>query len=216
MARDGIVTSKWLASPGTTGSLVAGLAEPAPAAPGGTTTPTRRADGAARRRAVARRRIAIAVVAVVVLGVGAFLLFGGNGSIPIPFVPDEPSVEPFTFANVRTTVTPVSDTKPKKLGDVATEASGQVTPVLEELFMQSYVDPGAWGDYGDAWDLFVDGAATQAEADVEVLTLGAAANDLYEELQAGESTLRVIVLTDAKDKAVRAVAEVAFVAAASR
>lgn len=165
---------------------------------------------------MARRRIAIAVVAVLVLGVGAFLLFGGNGSIPIP-IPglNEPDVEPFTFANVRTKVASVSDTKLKKLDDVATEASAQVTPVLEELFMLTYVDPDAWGDYGDAWDLFVDEAATQAEADVEVLTLGAAASDLYEELLAGDSRVRLVVLTDTEDKAVRAVAEVEFVATAT-
>jgi hypothetical protein len=195
---------------------VAALAQPAPAAPGGTRTPSRRADGAARRRAVARRRIAIAVAAVVVLGVGGFLLFGGDDPIiePPPIL-GGPEVEPFTFANVRTTVTPTSDTKPKKLGDVAGEASEQITPVLEELYMQAYVDPGAWGDYGDAWDLFADEAATQAESDVEVLTLGGSAGDLYEALQAGDSALRVIVLTDPKDKAVGAIAEVSFVATAT-
>jgi hypothetical protein len=206
-----------LARLSTTGSLVAALAQPAPAAPSGTNTPTRRSGGAARRRATARRRVAIAAVAAIAVGAAALLLRGGDDPISRvrQIISDEPTVEPFAFDNVRTTVSPLSTTKPKRLRDVAAGAGGQIAPVIEELIMQTYVDPDAWGDYGDAWDLFEGGAAEQAEADADVLTLGASADGLYDELRADGGALRVIVLTDAKDRPIRAVAQVRFFASAS-
>lgn len=164
---------------------------------------------------MARRRIAIAAIAAIALGAGGFLLLGGDDPIVRVPIIQEPPVEPFTFDNVRASVSPLSDTKPKRLRDVASTASAEIAPVIEELIMQTFVDPDAWGDYGDAWDLFEDAAAAQAEADADVLTLGASADDVYDELRAGGGTLRVIVLTDEKDHAIRAVAQVRFRASAT-
>jgi hypothetical protein len=171
---------------------------------------SRRADSA-RRRAVARRRLAIGAVVVVVLGVGGYLLLSGDdlGDI-VPFVPNDPEVT-FTFETVnveiRTTGRPGA-----ALGSQANRAADRIETVMNGLYTVTFADKRYWGDYGDAWGLFDETAAEGAEADVDVLTLGAEANDVYDTITPDGTTLTIIVLTNERSRPISAIAEVAFAA----
>jgi len=174
---------------------------------------TERADEAARRRSKTRRRVAAAVGVVALAGVAAFLLLGGD----VPGVdegPKGPSQYTFDLKNVK--ATPTSETPPGQLEDVARSAATGVEATMDQLYFVAYVDTDSWGDYGGLSDLFIGRAAAQLETDTDVLTLGANANDVYDSLDAPPGTLRVIVLTDAKDAPASAVALVRFQADTTR
>ena len=173
---------------------------------------TRRADVAARRRAVAKRRLIGVVIAVAALGGGAYYLLSG-GEVNIPFVPVDPRIT-FTFENVKVQTTTTTGNS-GVAEDRSARAAEDIQTVLDGLYTFAYAENDHWGDYGDAWSLFEEAAAAQAEADVEILTLGAEANDLYDTLTPGSSALTITVLTDQRDRPTSAIAEVSFVAGAA-
>jgi hypothetical protein len=148
-----------------------------------------------------------------VLGVGGYLLLGGD--VPgVPGEPDGPNGFGFDLGNVQ--ASPITDTPPSQLLETARRAATGVKDTMDELYFRAFVDPGSWGDYGAAFELFDGETAARAEADVEVLTLGPTANERFERLRAPGGTLTIAVLTDAKDAPVTAVAEVRFLANAER
>ena len=176
-------------------------------------TRTERADEAARRRSKTRRRVAAAVGVVALAGVAAFLLLGGD----VPIVdqgPRGPSDYSFDLKSVK--ATPTSKTPPGELEDVARSAAEGVEATMDQLYFLAYLDEDSWGDYGGLTDLFVGAAAARAQADTDVLTLGADAKDVYDSLDAPPGTLRVLVLTDAKDAPASAIALVRFQADTTR
>jgi hypothetical protein len=158
---------------------------------------------------VARRRLIVGVVVVAVLGGGAYFLLS-DGKVPIPFVDNPPPVT-FTFEDVKVEAATTSHTKgtlPEKRADKAGE---QVATVLSSLYTVAFVEDDYWGDYGDAWSLFEETAAQQAEADLPTLTLGPQASDLYEKIDASPaSSLTITVLTDRHDQPISAIAQVLF------
>jgi hypothetical protein len=174
---------------------------------------TGRGDDAARRRATARRRAAVALGIVALLVIGGILLLGGN--VPgIDGGPDGPGDFSFDLGNVQ--ASPISDTPPPELREVAREAGAGVKETMDELYFRAFVDTSSWGDYDAAFELFDGRAATRAGSDVEVLTLGPTAGDEFETLAPTSGTLAISVLTDRKDVPVTAVAEVQFLADARR
>ena len=145
--------------------------------------------------------------------VGWMLLSGGD--VPLIGGSSGPSSYSFDLAgNVQ--VSSTSDTPPAQLGDVAQEAGDGVKETMDELYFKAFVDQGSWGDYSDAFALFEAKAATRAEADSDVLTLGPTAGDEFEVLNPTSGTITISVLTNAKDAPVTAVAEVEFLADATR
>lgn len=152
-------------------------------------------------------------VAALVLAAGGYLFFrdggpgliGGSDGDPAGFRFDA-SVLP-----VVTTTGKVDD----RTRDRGKEAGRRVAVVLGTLYGTTFVDDGSWGDYGAAWELFEEAAAERAEADVEILTLGAEAGGLYETLTPETATLTVSVLTDRQNQPTSAVAVVDFVARAT-
>ena len=172
-----------------------------------------RAEEAARRRSKTRRGVAAAVGVIALAGVAAFLLVGGD----VPGIgqgPSGPSEYSFDLKSVK--AAPTSETPPRQLEDVARSAADGVEVTMDQLYFVAYVDEGSWGDYGDLSDLFIGKAAARAEADTDVLTLGADANEVYASLDAPPGVLRVTVLTDAKDAPASAIALVRFQADAKR
>jgi hypothetical protein len=143
--------------------------------------------------------------------VGGYLLFSGGdlGDI-VPFVPSEPEVT-FTFetVDVETITTGKLGAAP---GSQARRAAGRIETVLNGLYTVTFADKGYWGDYGDAWGFFEENAAEGAEADVDVLTLGAEANDVYDTITPEDTTLTITVLTNERARPISAIAEVAFAA----
>jgi hypothetical protein len=151
---------------------------------------------------------------VVAVGVVAWILLSGE----VPLISEGPS-GPTSFAfemagDVH--VSPTSDTPPAQLGDVAGEAGDGVKETMDELYFRAFVDQDSWGDYAEAFALFDGPAAARAEADTEVLTLGPAAGDGFEVVNPTSGTLTISVLTNGKDAPVTAVAEVEFLAEATR
>lgn len=149
---------------------------------------------------------------VALLAVGGFLFFGGDVSlINEPSGPGE-----FSFALGNVQASPITDTPPPQLKDIAREAGASIKETMDELYFRAFVDSSSWGDYAAAFELFEGEAAASAELDTEVLTLGPTANDDFEAMASPSGTLTIAVLTDKKDVPVTAVAEVQFLADAQR
>jgi hypothetical protein len=188
------------------------LTDQPPAAEPTRRSPGSRVDDAARRRTTTRWRIAIAVVVVALLAIGGFLLFGGD--VPLIDEPDAPGEFSFEMQGLRASTT--SLTPPAELRDTIREAGTGVKATMDELYLRAFVDTDSWGAYDAAYAVFDGPAAARAEADAEVLTLGADANDVYDALTPTTKTLSITILTDPKDAAATAVARVRFQADAER
>lgn len=150
---------------------------------------------------------------VALLAIGGFLLFGGD----VPLIdegPGAPGEFSFDLKGVHASAT--SRTPPRKLRDTVQEAGTGVKATMDELYLRAFVDTDSWGDYGAAYALFDGPAATRAEADAEILTLGPDAGEVYDELVPTSKTLSIAVLTDPKDAPATAIAEVRFLADARR
>ena len=158
---------------------------------------------------MARRRLIGVVIAAASLGAGGyFLLTGGK----VPFVPTPDPPITFTFEDVGVETATTSDTKGSLPEKRAEKAAEQVGTVLNSLYTIAFVEDDYWSEYGDAWSLFEETAAQQAEADLTTLTLGPEAHDLYETLTPGPSALTITILTDERDRPMSAIAQVSFVA----
>ena len=141
------------------------------------------------------------------VAIAAILLSGGT----VPLIdagPDGP--DGFSFQLGKVQATTISRTPRSELNDVAREAGAGVKETMDELYFAAFVDQGSWGDYGPAFELFEGSAAARAEADQEVLTLGATAGDDFDSIDAASGTLTISVLTDDQDAPVSAVADVEF------
>jgi hypothetical protein len=160
----------------------------------------------ASRGATTWWRAAAAVGVVALIVVAGFFLLGGN--VPLIDGDDDPGEFGFDLKRVRASST--SRTLPAELGDVAEEAGGQVKETMDELYFRAFIDASSWGDYGAVFELYDEEAATRAEADTEVLTLGSTADDVYRTVEPTVGTLSVVILTDPTDAPVEAVARVLF------
>jgi hypothetical protein len=184
---------------------------PAAADPARRSSPSR-AEDAARRRTIARRRVAVAVGGLAVVGIAAILLSGGKVP-PIDGGANGPGEFSFRLGKVQ--ATPITRTPPSELHDAAREAGADIKETMDEFYFRAFVDQGSWGDYEAAFELFEGRAATRAGSDEDVLTLGPAANDVFDLLEPTSGTLTISVLTDGKDAPVSAVAGVEFLADAT-
>lgn len=145
------------------------------------------------------------------IGVGGYLLLsGGEIDDIVPFIQSDPDVT-FTFetVNVETVTTGRPGDAP---GSLAKRAAARIETVMNGLYTVTFADTQYWGDYGDAWGFFDETAAEGAEADVDVLTLGAEANDVYDTITPDDTTLTIHVLTNERSRPISAIAEVAFAA----
>jgi hypothetical protein len=185
------------------------LTQQPPAADPARRSRTSRAQDSARRRTIARRRIAVGVGGVAVVAIAAILLTGDG-----PLIDADNGFSGFSFELGKVQARPFTRTPPAELHDVALEAGAGVKETMDELYFRTFVDDGSWGDYSAAFELFDGDAATRAESDEEVLTLGATAGDRFDSIDAPTGTLTISVLTDRQDAPVSAVATVAFEATA--
>lgn len=158
-------------------------------------------------------RIAAGVAVLALVVVAAVFLLGDGGSL-LPGGDDETS-SAFSFDLRVVRAAPISDRSPTQLQDEAEEAAEAVKDTMDHLYFSAFVDEGAWGSYDDAFALFLGPAADGARDDTEALTLGSTAGDDYDSLSDPSGTLHVVVLTNARDVAVSAVARVAFRARAT-
>ena len=96
----------------------------------------------------------------------------------------------------------------------ARHAARNIRKTLTDLYVNGFVDPNSWrrGRFGELWSLFTKEALPQARAEVETLTIGSDANDLYEAVHPKGGVLKVRVLLDRGGHPSTAVASVDFFA----
>ncbi len=109
-------------------------------------------------------------------------------------------------------VTPTQS--PKKLAAAATTAGDDAVDVIDTIYTEAFLDPSSWdgGNYDDAWAQFTDDAATQAEANADILTAGPAAGDAYTTIEPAKALAKPRVLMDDAGKAVSIETVVTFTA----
>jgi len=151
---------------------------------------------------------------IAVLVIAGFLLFGGGKKLIPDGGPSGPGEFAFRLAGVQ--ASPLTRTPPSELKDTAREAGAGIKETMDELYFRAFVDTGSWGDYSAAFELFDGDAQARAEADEDVLTLGATAKDDFETIEGPSGLLTIVVQTDKKDAPVTAIAEVQFQVDAQR
>jgi hypothetical protein len=162
-----------------------------------------RAQRRARKRKVPLA-VALVPIGLVVVGVVLVLVLGGGDAVRdfIPGGDDGVSDEtpPFEFRLSRTTQVVATDPEAEveSLRPAAEAAGADGVPVLDELYTNAYLDPTNWreGDYEEILELFTEGAAASVTENVETITLGAAAGDVYETVTPRKGSLRFSVLFD--------------------
>lgn len=191
----------------------------------GRTEPPVTANRAARRTTTTRKRrlpLALLVVPVVLVALGVVLILvltdgGGGGLIGIGDGDDE--APPFDFRIGRIDIEPTVDEADVDALQAEAEAlSEEITPVLDDLFTNAFLDPSNWrrGDYEEIFELFADEAAASAQEGVETLTLGASAGDVYESVAPTKGGLQYTVMFDQEGSPRTVVARVRFYALGER
>lgn len=131
----------------------------------------------------------------------------------MPFLGPNIPATTFAFETVTVETTTVGERNDASRTK-ARGAARRIEFVMNSLYTFTFADDSQWGDYGDAWGLFEEAAAGRAETDVEVLTMGAEADGIYDKLEPLDSTLVINVLTNDRGRPVSAIADVAFAATA--
>jgi hypothetical protein len=156
---------------------------------------------------------------LVALGVALFFVLSGGGGGIIGGDDDSDVVPEFDFTVGRAqavATAPDADTESleAEAGDIAVE----ITPVLDELYTNAFLDPANWreGDYAEVIALFSEGSAPTAQQSVEVLTLGATAGDVYDRVTPEKGRILFTVLFDPAGSPHTAVAKVHFAALGER
>jgi hypothetical protein len=179
-------------------------------------SPNRVQRGESKKRRV---RLALLIVPLVLVGIGVaiFLIFGG-GDVPIIGGDDEVT-PPFDFiVKGASAVATVSDADDAALAASAEDVAQEITPTIDDLFTNGYLDPSNWrdGDYEEVFATFAPDAVATAEQNVEILTLGANAGDVFATVDPGKSKLSYEVLFDPDGALETAVVSVIFRATGER
>jgi hypothetical protein len=164
------------------------------------------ANRAERRSSTRKRRVPLALVlgpvALVLVGVVLILVLGG-GSAGLPGIiggsDDNDEVPPFEFRLGKTgVVATVEGADVDVLKTAAEPATAAVATVIDDLYTNAFLDPTNWreGDYEEILALFSDEAAPAASENLETLTLGAGAGDVYEAVTPNKGSLTFEVLFD--------------------
>ena len=178
-------------------------------------TPNRAQRGANKKR---RLPLAWLIVPVVLVAIGVAILLTRGGGGPIIGGGDEPA-PPFDFIVKPATAIPTApDADAAALSASATEVAQAITPMIDDLYTNAYLDPSNWrhDDYEEVFTAFAPDAAATAEQSVETLTLGATAGDVFDTVDPGKSKLTYQVLFDPDGAPESAVVSVIFRATAER
>jgi len=181
-------------------------------------TPNRVQRGANKKR---RLPLALLIVPVVLVAIGAAILLatrGGGGSIIGGG--DEPA-PPFDFIVKPATAIPTApDADEAALSASADEVAQEITPLIDDLYTNAYLDPSNWrhDDYEEVFAAFAPQAAATAEQNVETLTLGSTAGNVFDTVDPGKSKSKLSyqVLFDPDGEPETAVVSVIFRATAER
>jgi len=182
--------------------------------------PARSAGNGGHRKKTPAALVVVPLALVLVAGGLVFFLTRGDAKIPfIDNGPDTPPVTPIEFKVRKTRAVATSESADMEaLGQQAADVGQQLTPVLNDLFTNAFLDPDNWkdGDYTEVWDAFTDGARPSAEQDVETLTAGATAGDVYDWIEPTKGSLEFDVLFDQDAAPTSVVVKFRFYALGSR
>ena len=177
-----------------------------------------------RRGAKHKRRppIALVIVPIVVVATIAaviLVLSGGDGGVlGIGNGPDD-SVPGFDFTVKRSEVVPTAEAADVAALEIsATEVQAEITPVLDDLFTNGFLDPSNWreGDYAEVLEAFAPGALSSAQQGLEAITLGAGAGDVYEDVEPTKGSLEYTILFDTEGNVDTAAVKFRFYALGER
>jgi hypothetical protein len=159
----------------------------------------------------------IAPVALVVIGVLGFVLFGGDGAGGIIGNHEDDTIPPFDFAVGRTSAVSVKADEKKTMPAAAKTAATDVTTTLDTLYTEGFLDPANWrdGSYDEVWPVFADDATGAAQQDASTLTVGATGDD-FEKIAEPKGRIQVKVLLNDRNEVATAVAIVKFSAVGTR
>jgi hypothetical protein len=159
----------------------------------------------------------IVPVALVVIGVLGFLLFGRGDNSIIGTGPDN-TIPAFAFNEGRTSAVAVTDTKSKGVPQSAKTAAKDIKTTMTTLYTEGFLDPANWrdGSYDEVWPLFVDNASGPAQQHASTLTVGTGGGDTFTKIADPNGRLSVRVLLNAKNDVATAVAIVDFTAVGTR
>jgi hypothetical protein len=188
-----------------------------------TRPPTVRAERSTRKAGHRKKPSPALIVIPLVLVAAAALVFvltrGDGGAIP--FVGDDGPGEapPFDFQIRKVRALATSEQADEAaLTDEAEAIERELTPVVDELFTNAFLDPANWaeGEYAEVLDRFGEDARPTAEASIETLTLGTTAGEVYDEVAPDRSVLDYKVLFDPDGEVGQVVVTVRFSALGTR
>jgi hypothetical protein len=166
-----------------------------------------------------RTPILLIVVPIVLVAVAALvILLLQGGDVPILGGEDEPVPE-FDFTVGRSVaVATAADADVQALAPEAETVGGEVTPVLDDLYTNAFLDPSNWRDedYEEVVSAFAPDAVAAAEQNLDVLTLGTTAGDEFESVDPRNGKVSFQVLFDGDGNPATAVAAVRFTALGER
>jgi len=179
---------------------------------------TERASQKKRRTPIALFAIPAAIIAVVVVvilvvsgGADIPIIGGGNGQ--------DDEVPPFDFTVKKSlAVATVVDADTAALTAAAEQVGQDITPTIDDLFTNAFLDPTNWreGDYEEVFAAFASEALPAAQENVETLTLGVTAGDLFEDVEPDKGSLAFNVLFDPEAQPDTAVVTFHFAAIGER
>jgi hypothetical protein len=187
------------------------------------TTTANRVQRASAKKRRAPLALFIVPVVLVVLGAGLLFLLGG-GTDAIPIIggggddPDD-SVPAFDFKEKKAVgVATVSDFDKAALASSAEQVGAEITPTIDDLFTNAFLDPSNWreGDYEEVFAAFAPTALPVAQENIETITLGTAAGEVFEDVEPKKGSLTYRILFDPEGSPGTAVVEYRFYATAER
>jgi len=94
----------------------------------------------------------------------------------------------------------------------------EITPTIDDLFTNAFLDPTNWreGDYEEVLGAFSDQALPTAQQELDTITLGATAGDVFETVVPDRGSLQYRVLFDPDGNPDTAVVRYKFYATAER
>jgi hypothetical protein len=112
----------------------------------------------------------------------------------------------------------VADFDKEALEASAIQVGVQITPTIDELFTNAFLDPSNWreGDYEEVFEAFAPISVASAQRGVETITLGTTAGDLFEDVETDKGSLEYRVMFDEEGNPETAVVRYRFYATAER
>jgi hypothetical protein len=183
-----------------------------------TTTRVERAEAKKRRKP-----LVLLIVPLVLVGLGVGVLFAlGGGTDAIPIIGgggQDDEVPAFDFKERKAIAIPTAEEFDKDaLAAQAAQIGSEITPILDDLFTNAFLDPTNWreGDYEEVFEAFTPEALASAQQQLDAITLGTTAGDVFEDVEPDKGSLEYRVLFDPENAPHTVVVRYRFWALAER